>query len=72
MWSGLIFLIFTDDVITDIVVDLFAAGVDTASNSLSFFVLYMIVYPNIQRKIQDEIDQVIGRERKPTLADMKR
>ncbi|KAJ1173566.1 hypothetical protein NDU88_005397 [Pleurodeles waltl] len=49
--------------------DLFTAGTETTSTTLRFGLLYMILYPDIQRRVQKEIDQVIGRERKPTMDD---
>ncbi|XP_069087566.1 cytochrome P450 2D15-like [Pleurodeles waltl] len=51
------------------VVDLFTAGSGTTSTTLRFGLLYMILYPNLQSKVQEEIDQVIGRERQPTMDD---
>ena len=40
--------------------DLFGAGSETTSSILSFAVLYMIRFPQIQEKVQAEIDAVIG------------
>jgi cytochrome P450 len=37
----------------------------------SFFIA-MLRYPNIQKKAQDELDSVIGRERLPTFEDRPR
>ena len=51
-------------------VDLFGAGFDTTSITLHWALAYMIKYPNIQRDVQKEIDDVIGRDRLPTLQDM--
>lgn len=33
------------------------------------FVLAMVIYPNVYLKAQLEIDQIIGKDRLPTLAD---
>ena len=41
--------------------DLFIAGAETTSSSLTSMILYMILYPEVQKRIQDEIDQVVGR-----------
>ncbi|XP_040263277.1 cytochrome P450 2D14-like [Bufo bufo] len=49
--------------------DLFSAGTETTSTTLRWALLYMILYPDVQSKVQEEIDQVIGRERKPTMGD---
>ncbi|XP_009577930.1 PREDICTED: cytochrome P450 2D17 [Fulmarus glacialis] len=49
--------------------DLFAAGSETTSTTLRWAFLYMLLHPEIQSKVQAEIDKVIGRERSPTMAD---
>jgi len=49
--------------------DLFAAGAETTSNTLEFAMLYMILNPKVQERVQAEIDQVVGRSRPPSLLD---
>ena len=51
--------------------DLLGAGSDTTASTLMFFVLYMILYPDVQEKMFQEINTHIGTERTPTLADKK-
>jgi len=48
---------------------LFLAGTDTTSNSLLWGMLCMVLHPDIQRKIQAELDDVVGRERQPCYED---
>ncbi|NXC08523.1 CP1A5 protein, partial [Orthonyx spaldingii] len=55
--------------IVNLVNDLFGAGFDTVTTALSWSLLYLVTYPDIQRKIQEELDQTIGRERRPRLSD---
>ncbi|XP_053577328.1 cytochrome P450 2D6 [Bombina bombina] len=50
--------------------DLFTAGIETTSTTLRWALLYMLLYPEVQRKVQEEIDQVIGRNRRPTMMDV--
>jgi cytochrome P450 len=52
--------------------DLFTAGGETLSSSLAFSLLYMILYPNIQKAVQKELDEVVGKDRRPTLGDRVR
>ncbi|CAH2273412.1 Cytochrome P450 1A5 [Pelobates cultripes] len=59
----------TDQKIVNIVNDLFGAGFDTITTAVSWSLLYLVAHPEIQEKIQKELDQVIGRERRPTLSD---
>ncbi|NWT82087.1 CP2DR protein, partial [Lanius ludovicianus] len=49
--------------------DLFTAGSETSSTTLRWALLYMLLYPEIQSKVQAEIDKVIGRERPPSMMD---
>ncbi|KAL1860863.1 hypothetical protein Plec18170_001377 [Paecilomyces lecythidis] len=48
---------------------LYAAGADTTVSSIAWFFLAMAVYPEVQRKAQEEIDQVVGSERLPGFED---
>lgn len=43
------------------------AGADTVIATTRFFVLAMVLYPEVQRKAQAEIDRVIGGSRLPGL-----
>ncbi|KAI0700081.1 cytochrome P450 [Cytidiella melzeri] len=49
---------------------LIAAGVETTSTTLLYFVLAMVVYPDVMHKAQAELDAVVGRGRAPTFNDM--
>ncbi|KAM6303247.1 cytochrome P450 1A4-like [Podargus strigoides] len=59
----------SNEKIINIVNDLFGAGFDTVTTALSWSFLYVALYPDIQKKIQDELDRVIGQERRPRLSD---
>ncbi|KAM8889842.1 cytochrome P450 2J6-like [Synchiropus picturatus] len=49
--------------------DLFSAGTETTSTTLQWALVYLIKHPEIQKKVQAEIDQVIGQNRLPTMSD---
>ncbi|XP_066254630.1 uncharacterized protein [Euwallacea similis] len=60
---------FTNDQLLSLCLDLFMAGSETNSHSLGFAVMYMTVYPEIQKKVQKEMDDIVGRNRWPSLSD---
>ncbi|XP_046395474.1 methyl farnesoate epoxidase-like [Ischnura elegans] len=64
--------IFNVTQLKEVCAELFMAGTDTTTNNLSFAILNMILYPRAQRKAQQEIDEVIGRDRLPSLSDRDR
>ena len=49
--------------------DLFLAGSETTATTLRWSILLMMAYPEVQSRIQRELDDVIGRDRLPSLAD---
>jgi cytochrome P450 len=48
---------------------LLEAGSDTTSSTLYGFIQAMIVWPEVQKKAQAEIDSVVGHDRLPTFDD---
>lgn len=59
----------SDEKILNIVLDLFGAGFDTVTTAISWSLMYLVTIPNVQKKIQKELDTVIGRARQPRLSD---
>lgn len=49
--------------------DLFIAGAIPIGNTLDFLVLMMLLHPDVQKNVQEEIDAVVGRNRLPQLSD---
>jgi len=49
--------------------ELFVAGSETTSTTLTWAVLYMIREPEIQSRVQAELDKVVGTSRLPSLSD---
>uniref|UniRef100_A0A8C8VQJ7 Cytochrome P450 2J2-like n=1 Tax=Pelusios castaneus TaxID=367368 RepID=A0A8C8VQJ7_9SAUR len=49
--------------------DLFFAGTETTSTTIRWALLYMAIYPDVQEKVQAEIDTVIGQSRQPAMDD---
>lgn len=61
---------FTREQLLALCIDFFQAGSETTSNTLAFGILYMLHYPRVMRKVQKELDNVVG-ERFPSLNDRK-
>lgn len=55
-----------------ICLDLFIAGSMTTSTTLNFAFLYMIFYPDIQKRVQEEIDQNFKKDQTITYSDRHR
>ncbi|XP_060086961.1 cytochrome P450 2K6-like [Heteronotia binoei] len=51
---------FHNENLKSIVANLFGAAVETTSSTLRWSMLFMMKYPEIQRKVQDEMTKVIG------------
>ncbi|XP_068558570.1 cytochrome P450 2J5-like [Cebidichthys violaceus] len=60
---------FTESNLALCSLDLFLAGSETTSTSVLWALVFLIKYPDIQDKVQAEIDGVIGRTRQPSMAD---
>jgi len=48
---------------------LYMASVDTSVSGMITFILAMTLYPDVQRKAQAEIDQIVGNSRLPKFSD---
>nr|XP_042103758.1 cytochrome P450 2D14-like isoform X3 [Ovis aries] len=60
---------FNDENLRLVVTDLFSAGMVTTSTTLAWALLLMILHPDVQRRVQQEIDEVIGKVRRPEMGD---
>ncbi|KAM5289160.1 uncharacterized protein ACOB6Z_001517 [Ctenodactylus gundi] len=60
---------FSDENLRMVVSDLFIAGMITTSTTLAWALLLMILHPDVQRRVQQEIDDVIGQARHPEMGD---
>ena len=61
--------LLSDDYIINTVSDMFAAGYETTSTTLRWAISYLVHYPQWQKEIQDQQDEVVGRGRLPGLDD---
>lgn len=56
-------------VCVQVIGDLFTAGMETIKTTLEWTVVYMLRNPRVAKAVQEELDQVVGRNRLPTLRD---
>uniref|UniRef100_A0ABM0GP89 Cytochrome P450 2B11-like n=1 Tax=Saccoglossus kowalevskii TaxID=10224 RepID=A0ABM0GP89_SACKO len=61
----------TDDQLKHTLADLFAAGTETTATTLKWGLLLMVLHPEIQDRVFNEIDQAVGANRLPRLDDRK-
>ncbi|XP_049664379.1 cytochrome P450 2J2 [Accipiter gentilis] len=60
---------FQEENLVACALDLLFAGTETTSTTIRWALLYMAMYPEIQARVQAEIDTVIGQVRQPALED---
>ncbi|KAL0568084.1 hypothetical protein V5O48_013909 [Marasmius crinis-equi] len=48
---------------------IYAGGAETSATTMSWFMLAMVAYPEVQKRCQEELDAVVGRSRIPRLSD---
>ena len=53
-----------------IIIDIFSAGVETLKTSVLWSIVYMMYYPEVRKKVQAELDAVVGPTRLPKVKDM--
>lgn len=49
--------------------EFYLAGTDTTARSMEWLLLYMAFYPEVQERVQRELDAVIGQSRRPRMQD---
>ncbi|EGG01204.1 uncharacterized protein MELLADRAFT_123434 [Melampsora larici-populina 98AG31] len=62
-------LALSDDELAYLAGSLFGAGSDTTSAALSIVVFAAACFPEEVKKVQEELDRVVGRDRLPTFSD---
>ena len=62
----------TSDMTCDLCMDMIIAGTDTSAQTINWFLLLMANRPEIQAKVHEELDRVIGHDALPTVDDRTR
>ena len=59
------------DGIQNLMLDFVFGGSDSASSTMAWFLLHMVLYPKVQEKIHEELDRAVGENVSPRLQDVK-
>ena len=62
----------TNDMTCDLCMDLIIAGTDTSAQTVNWFLLLMANNPEIQARVHEELDRVLGHDTLPTVEDRTR
>lgn len=62
---------FNELTLISICLDLFTAGAESVGNTLTFCIMYLILFPDIQESVWEEINEVLG-GKDPELSDRSR
>ncbi|KGL86587.1 Cytochrome P450 2W1, partial [Charadrius vociferus] len=65
-------MLFNDENVLASALDLLMAGTETTSTTLQWTILLMMKYPEIQKQVHAEIEQVLGPDCLPTFEDRKK
>uniref|UniRef100_A0A914VYH8 Uncharacterized protein n=1 Tax=Plectus sambesii TaxID=2011161 RepID=A0A914VYH8_9BILA len=49
--------------------DFWIAGMETTATTLRWAIVFLVAYQDVQKKMRKEIDEVVGRDRRPTMTD---
>nr|pir cytochrome P450 enzyme, CYP330A1 enzyme - green crab, common shore crab [Carcinus maenas]AAQ93009.1 cytochrome P450 CYP330A1 [Carcinus maenas] len=63
---------FNMDQLSALIFDLFVAGMETTSSALTTAVYLISKHPHVQRRLQEELDEMVGKDRLPSFSDMDR
>lgn len=62
-------MICSEAQLTNVLMDFWLAGMETTATTLKWAIVLLVAHPEIQAKVQAEIDAVIGRDRSPNMSD---
>jgi cytochrome P450 len=65
-------IIFSEEQLHVLGIDYLFPASTTVTATLNFAMAFLINYPDVQTKMQEELDAVVGRDRLPTLDDRAR
>ena len=64
-----VWLHFSEKQLASVLTDFWIAGMETTATTLRWGIVLLVRNPQVQTKMQKEIDQIIGPNRQPKMAD---
>ena len=62
---------FTERQLVAVLDDMWSAGMETTITTLRFAIIYLLNYPDVQKNLHEELDNIIGRERDLSMNDQR-
>ncbi|KFM60505.1 Cytochrome P450 18a1, partial [Stegodyphus mimosarum] len=56
---------FSQEQLVQVMGDIFSAGVETVTSTLEWSILFLIRNPDVQARLREELDRVVGQNRPP-------
>ncbi|XP_060101318.1 cytochrome P450 2D14-like [Heteronotia binoei] len=60
---------FNENNLVKIILEIFAAGTETTSSTILWGLLKMVLHPEVQKQVHEEIEEVLGRDKPPMMED---
>ncbi|XP_077195438.1 cytochrome P450 2D14-like [Paroedura picta] len=60
---------FNEQNLVKIIYDLVAAGTETSASTILWGLQKMVLHPDVQKRVHEEIEEVLGRDKTPTMKD---
>ncbi|KAL8221820.1 UNVERIFIED_CONTAM: hypothetical protein K2H54_074534 [Gekko kuhli] len=60
---------FNEQNLVKTIYDLVAAGTETTASTILWGLLKMVLHPEVQKRVHEEIEEVLGRDKSPMMAD---
>lgn len=62
---------FSEKQLIQVMNDIFSAGLENVTSTIEWAVLFLMLNPKVQEKVQEEIELQIGQDRDPELSDLE-
>ncbi|XP_015281380.1 PREDICTED: cytochrome P450 2D14-like [Gekko japonicus] len=60
---------FNEHNLNKTIIEMFVAGMETTTSTILWGLLKMVLHPEVQKQVHEEIEEVLGRDQPPTMED---